>query len=65
MRVSNEEVHKRANMVSISEQVKHRKWTWIGHVLPMDKTSSHELHSSGHRKENAKEEDPDKRSVGL
>ena len=33
MRVSNEEVRKRANMETISEQVKRSRWTWIGHVL--------------------------------
>ena len=39
MRVSNEEVHKRANMETISEQVRRMRWTWIGHVLRMDTSS--------------------------
>ena len=39
MRQSNEEVHKRANMETISEQVRRRRWTWIGHVLRMDTSS--------------------------
>jgi len=39
MRVSNEKVRKRANMETISEEVKRRRWTWIGHVLRMDNSS--------------------------
>ena len=39
MRVSNEEVPKRANLKTISEQVKRRRGTWIGHVLRMDNSS--------------------------
>ena len=39
IRVSNEEVRKRANMETISEQVKRRKWTCTGHVLRMDNSS--------------------------
>ena len=35
MRVSNEEVRKRARTCTISEQIK-RRWRWIGHVLHMD-----------------------------
>ena len=36
MRVSNEEVHRRANTETISELVRKRRWTSIGHVLRMD-----------------------------
>ena len=36
MRVSNEEVRKRANNDIISELVRKRRLTWIGHVLRMD-----------------------------
>ena len=36
MRVSNEEVHRRANTETIGELVRKRRWTWIGHVLRMD-----------------------------
>ena len=36
MRVSNEEVRRRANTETISELVRKRRWTWIGHVLRMD-----------------------------
>ena len=34
--VSNEEVRRRANTETISELVRKRRWTWIGHVLRMD-----------------------------
>ena len=37
MRVSNEEVRRRVNTEAISELVRKRMWTWIGHVLFMDK----------------------------
>ena len=36
MRVSYVEVHRRTNTETISELVKKRRWTWIGHVLRMD-----------------------------
>ena len=36
MRVSNEEVGRRANTEIVSELVRKRRWTWIGHVLRMD-----------------------------
>ena len=36
MRVSNEEVRRSANTETISELVRKRRWTWIGHVLCMD-----------------------------
>ena len=36
MRVSSEEVRRRANTETISELVWKRRWTWIGHVLCMD-----------------------------
>ena len=36
MPVSNEEVRRRANTETISELVRKRRWTWIGHVLRMD-----------------------------
>ena len=36
MRMSNEEVRRRANTETISELVRKRRWTWIGHVLRMD-----------------------------
>ena len=35
MRLSNEEVHRRGNTEIISELVRKRRWTWIGHVLRM------------------------------
>jgi len=36
MRVSNEEVRRRARTYTISEQIRRRMWCWIGHVLRMD-----------------------------
>ena len=36
MRVSNEEGRRRAKTETISELVRKRRWTWIGHVLRMD-----------------------------
>ena len=36
MRVSNEEVSKQARTCTISEQIRRRRWHWIGHVLCMD-----------------------------
>ena len=36
MRMSNEDVRKRANTETISELVRKRRWTWIGHELRMD-----------------------------
>ena len=39
MRITNEEVRKRANIESISEQVKRRRWIWLGHVLRMDQNA--------------------------
>ena len=36
MRVSNEEVSRKVNTETISELVRKRRWTWIGHVLRMD-----------------------------
>ena len=36
MRVSNEEVRKRARIGSIGKQIRRRRWRWIGHVLRMD-----------------------------
>jgi len=36
MDVSSEEVRRRANTETISELVRKRGWTWIGHVLHMD-----------------------------
>ena len=36
MRVSNEEVRRRANTQTISELVRKRRWKWIGHMLRMD-----------------------------
>ena len=36
MRVSNEEVRRRARTCTISEQIRRRRWCWIGHVLRMD-----------------------------
>ena len=36
MHVSNEEVRRRANTETISELVRKRRWTWIGHVLHVD-----------------------------
>ncbi len=36
MRVSNEEVRRQAKTCTISEQIRKRRWRWIGHVLRMD-----------------------------
>ena len=36
MRVTNEEVRKQARTCTISEQIRRRRWCWIGHVLRMD-----------------------------
>ena len=36
MSVSNVEVRRRTNAETISEPVRKRRWTWIGHVLRMD-----------------------------
>ena len=36
MRVSNEEVRRKARTYTISEQIRRRRWRWIGHVLRMD-----------------------------
>ena len=35
MRVSNDEIRRRAGIEKISMQVRHRRWRWIGHVLRM------------------------------
>jgi len=36
MRVSNEEIRRRARTYTIREQIRRRMWCWIGHVLRMD-----------------------------
>ena len=36
MKVSNEEVRRRARTCTISEQIRRRRWRWIGHVLRMN-----------------------------
>ena len=35
MKVSNEEIRERSGMRTIGEQVKARRWKWLGHVLRM------------------------------
>ena len=35
MRVSNNEIRRRAGIEKIRTQVRHRRWRWIGHVLHM------------------------------
>ena len=35
MRVSNDEIRRKAGIEKISMQVRHRRWRWIGHVLRM------------------------------
>ena len=35
MRVSNDEIWRRAGIEKIRTQVQHRRWKWIGHVLLM------------------------------
>ncbi|XP_078352399.1 uncharacterized protein LOC144637125 [Oculina patagonica] len=35
MRVSNEEVRRQAKTCTTSEQIRRRRWRWIGHVLRM------------------------------
>ena len=39
MKVSNDEIRRRVNLVTISEMVAHRRWRWIGHVLRMENNS--------------------------
>jgi len=36
MKISNEEIRKRANISTISEQIFRQRWKFIGHVLRMD-----------------------------
>ena len=36
MRISNEEISKRANISTISEQIFWQRWKFIGHVLRME-----------------------------
>ena len=36
MKVSNEEVRRRARTYTISEQIRRWRWRWIGHVLRMN-----------------------------
>ena len=36
IRVTNKEVRKRARTCTISEQIRRRRWCWIGHVLRID-----------------------------
>ena len=36
MKITNEEVRKRAETHPISEIIKQRRWRWIGHVLRME-----------------------------
>ena len=36
MKVSNEEVRRRARTCTISEQIRRRRWCWIGYVLRMN-----------------------------
>jgi len=36
VKISNEEIRKRANSSTISEQIFRRRWKFIGHVLRMD-----------------------------
>ena len=36
MKVSNEEVRRQARTCTISEQIRRRRWRWIGHVLHMN-----------------------------
>lgn len=36
MKVSNKEIHNRANISPISEQIFRRRWKFIGHILRMD-----------------------------
>ena len=51
MRVSNEEVRRRANTETISELVRKRRWTWIGNVLYicMDNSCLPQLRSNTRR----------------
>ena len=65
MRVSNEEVHRRANTETISELVRKRSWTWIGHVLRMDNSCLPRVALTWPQKGNAREEDLKKRGEGL
>ena len=37
MRVTNDEIRQRANIQTISEIVRSRRWKWIGHVLRMER----------------------------
>lgn len=36
MKVTNEEVRRRARTCTISKQIRRRRWRWIGHMLRMD-----------------------------
>ena len=38
-KVTNEEVRRRAGIRSVVEEVRRRKWSWIGHVCRMDQTA--------------------------
>ncbi len=40
MRITNEEIRQRANIQTISEMVKERRWKWIGHVLRMNRNDT-------------------------
>ena len=40
MKVSNDEVRRRARTCTISEQIRRRRWRWIGHVLRMNNQSN-------------------------
>ena len=40
MRITSEEVRKRANVEFISGKVKRRRWIWLGHVLRMDQNAN-------------------------
>ena len=37
MRITNEDIRRRAGIEKISEIVQRLRWTWLGHVLRMDR----------------------------
>ena len=65
MRVSNEEVPRRANTETISELVRKRRWTWIGHVLRMDNSCLPRVALKRAPEGKRKRGDPKKRGEGL
>ena len=47
MRVSNEEVMRRARTCTISERIRRQRWRWIGHVPPSESAHCFNLGTRG------------------